>query len=296
MSRRKITKPKKGVSKPSLKRPPWWDFVEKITPAQARSWLENHNYADNRPINKAKVNYLTRQIKGKLWVVNGDPIRFDPQGRLIDGQHRLAAIVTAGVSIQSVVFRGVETSTFTTIDRGWVRSNAQMLAMMDYKYTRTLASAARLLWLYEDPKTNLDTRTVEVSPDELELILEVHPGLIEAAAKVHHHKVTHVVPGGIAAMSAYFFFQSNDRKAETFFGRLGDGAELHKNSPMYVLREKLMTAKMQRRRWKNSELLSMLVRAWNAHYSNRKIKVLRQTTKGGDKSVIIKTPPIKGLE
>ena len=293
MSPRKVERPKKA-SKSDGAKPPWWDLVEKITVAKARNWLEHHNYADNRDLNPAKVNYLVRQIKGGLWVVNGDPVRFDPDGRIIDGQHRLAAVVKSGRPIESVVLRGVPTSTFTTIDRGWTRSNAQMLKMMGYKYTRTLSSASRLMWLREDPKTDLDKRNAEVSPDELELVLEFHPGLIEAARKVHECKVTHVMPGGMAAFCAYLFFQASEKKAEEFFGRIGDGVGLHKNSPMYVLRERLMTAKMQRKRWKNSELFSMAVRAWNAHYRNRKIKMLRLRTKGGEGSKVIDTPPIQG--
>lgn len=54
-------------------------------------------------------------------------IAFDITGRLIDGQHRLHAIILAGVPIQISVTRGCSASSFSILDRGSSRSASDIL-------------------------------------------------------------------------------------------------------------------------------------------------------------------------
>ena len=62
-----------------------------VTPEIAQEFLErNHN---NRKIKPRKVDKFAYQLSQGQWITNGDTIRFDVKGTLIDGQHRLKAVV-----------------------------------------------------------------------------------------------------------------------------------------------------------------------------------------------------------
>ena len=81
--------------------------VVNITPEMAAEWLE-HNMANNRPLNTRTVNKYARIMRGGGWNLTHQGIAFDEKGTLVDGQHRLKAIVTANMPVRMMVTRGVE--------------------------------------------------------------------------------------------------------------------------------------------------------------------------------------------
>lgn len=87
-----------------------------ITPAFAADCL-THN-TKNRNLRKGVVRQLVDVIKQGKWELNGSAIRFGLDGRLLDGQHRLTAIVQAGIPCPSLVIYDLPDSTFETIDVG----------------------------------------------------------------------------------------------------------------------------------------------------------------------------------
>lgn len=69
-----------------------------VSPAKAEKWLEEANIG-NRSLSIPHVERLARDMKAGAWGDTPEPIAFDSNGRLIDGQHRLAAVVKSGVTI-----------------------------------------------------------------------------------------------------------------------------------------------------------------------------------------------------
>ena len=90
--------------------------VKEITPELAKDILENHNNL-NRNLNKKHVKALLNNMKQGFWRFNGDTIRFDRDGQLIDGQHRLAALVEFGKPLPMIVIKGFDKETIRTIDQ-----------------------------------------------------------------------------------------------------------------------------------------------------------------------------------
>ena len=71
---------------------------ERITPEMALEILTHKNFK-NRPIKKAQLRRLIKAIKADEWIVTNQGISFDPEGNLLDGQHRLHACIEANKSI-----------------------------------------------------------------------------------------------------------------------------------------------------------------------------------------------------
>lgn len=90
--------------------------IKMVTPEYAKNILDNHNNA-NRHINKAHVKALLNNMVQGTWRFNGDSIRFDNEGMLIDGQHRLSALVEYGKPLPMIVISGFDKETMKTIDQ-----------------------------------------------------------------------------------------------------------------------------------------------------------------------------------
>jgi hypothetical protein len=108
--------------------------VQTVTPAQAATWLKNQK--TNRPINNRFVEYLKGEILAGSWRTIHQGIAFDLDGQLVDGQHRLAAIVAAGQPVNVMVTFGVQAKDVRdAVDQGKPRSRAQLFAMSGEKYS-----------------------------------------------------------------------------------------------------------------------------------------------------------------
>jgi len=64
------------------------------------------------------IDYLHAQMKANLWRRTHQGIAFDTNGRLIDGQHRMWAIVESGCTVWIYVSRGINPEDVVVIDTG----------------------------------------------------------------------------------------------------------------------------------------------------------------------------------
>ena len=89
-------------------------YMVEITPATAQYILDHHNN-NNRKLKRGQVVKIIKSIEKDGWMFDGQPITFDVDGNLTEGQHRLHAIVETGVTAYEVaVTTGVSTDCFTT--------------------------------------------------------------------------------------------------------------------------------------------------------------------------------------
>jgi hypothetical protein len=99
-------------------------FTE-VTPEMASKWLERN--AVNRTMRKSQVAAYARNMRGGEWGVSHHGIGFNERGELVDGQHRLAAIVLTGVTVRLNVTTGltVEKALDLPVDRQLRRTLGQ---------------------------------------------------------------------------------------------------------------------------------------------------------------------------
>lgn len=115
--------------------------METITPEIAKTMLgENVN---NRCISRDNVNLFAREIRNGEWRFNGEAIKFGKDGRLLDGQHRLLAVIAADKPLTTLVIRGLEDETQQTMDSGKTRTLGDVLTLRGEKNSTQLASLAR---------------------------------------------------------------------------------------------------------------------------------------------------------
>lgn len=79
--------------------------VEDITPEMAEKYLSNN--FKHREITQERVDKFVNKMHDSEWKFNGKVIIFDDKGMLLNGQHRLTAVVQSGVTLRTLVVRGV---------------------------------------------------------------------------------------------------------------------------------------------------------------------------------------------
>lgn len=117
--------------------------VVTITPSVAESYLKMN--IGNRPKKSMHVDFLAKEMREGRWMFNGDAIRIADDGRVLDGQHRLQAIVDSGTEQKTVLVTGLEADVFPTIDTGRPRSAGDALAISGHGNVNAIAAVCRLI-------------------------------------------------------------------------------------------------------------------------------------------------------
>lgn len=116
--------------------------IETITPDVARKYLEKNLI--NRKLRRHLVKSLAGDMARGCFILSHQGIAFNTKGHLIDGQHRLNAVVEAGVPVVMSVTRNVDDSVFKVTDIGAKRNIADSLRI-DRRSAEVLAYIVRVL-------------------------------------------------------------------------------------------------------------------------------------------------------
>lgn len=249
--------------------------VVRVTPEMAKDWLEYKNYEDNRPISNKRVQFYARQIKQGRWALNGETIVFDKDDRLLNGQHRLRAIIVANKAMDVLVVRGVEQNVFTTMDQGYTRSGAQVLKMKGYTSSSTRSAICRAMYCWETNNGSLTRISKKVSPDELLLVQECYEEEVNEA--VHYaDRVRREVPMscGLIGMAHILFTRARPRKAREFLDIFETGLTIEKGHPALVMRKRLINDKLKDKSMTPEIQWCALVRAWNNYDKGNSIRTI----------------------
>lgn len=131
--------------------------IKLVTPEWAFNVLEKHDKAimegvfSQRRITEATVDkYAADMVQGN-WALTGQGVTFDTDGNLLDGQHRLAAIVKSGCSLQMLIVTNANKDvkpglpTINTFDNGKNRSLNNQLGIDGVLYSANIASTVTVI-------------------------------------------------------------------------------------------------------------------------------------------------------
>lgn len=233
-----------------------------VTPDRAREWLTRNTH--NRPVKQAVVEAYARDVKAGDWSLNGEAIKFAADGTLLDGQHRLLAVIEAQRGTDFLVVRGLDASTQDTMDAGAVRKYGDQLRLAGESNSSTLAAACRRVWLWEQGQR---TNSGKLKPTHSELAATIgrHPELRVSAEWADAVRKTAGLPGSILALTHFLFSRLDPDDAGFFLGRVCDGVNLPAGHPALAFRERVRREREQGGRIHETALLGLLVLAWNAY-------------------------------
>lgn len=120
-------------------------YLLDIGPDVARELLEL-NTKGQRTISKDAVERYAVDMSTLDWLFNGAAILISNSNELLDGQHRLTAIIESGESQVLLIVRGIDPAAMVTIDAGRKRSYADGLRIRGYANHTTVAAIASRVW------------------------------------------------------------------------------------------------------------------------------------------------------
>lgn len=117
-----------------------------LTPELAEQLLKRNPH--NRTMQPNWVTMLARQMSAGRWQENGETIIVGKSGNLLDGQHRLQAVIQSGVSIMAIIVFGVdddEAMVMASINQCKVRTVTDILKLSGHQVSLTTKAASNLL-------------------------------------------------------------------------------------------------------------------------------------------------------
>jgi len=243
-----------------------------VTPELAKQWLEANTH--NRPLSEELViAYMVDMLDGR-WQYNGDAIRFDHTGRLIDGQHRLHACVEAGVPFETDVVTGLAPEAIRTIDIGRVRTAGHIAHLEGVENASVACAIAGLAVLHRkygiermnDPRHKpTKTEVVEAARTLAGLDAAI------ARARALGYKIA---PPRVVGFCFWAFAEQDRKLAERFFDELAHGLNLSQDNPVYHLRERLLSNRRSKAKLPQLELVALFFKAWLAYREGRPMRRL----------------------
>lgn len=253
--------------------------VVEVTPQVAEEWLGT--MANNRNVSEKNVEQFARDMRDGRWHMDGAPIRFNREGQLIDGQHRLLAVMQSEKPQRFLVVKGVPHAAMTTMDTGKTRSKADVLSIFDptLPNVNNLAATAVVHYRWKKGVRGTALRNAPVSNDELiQHVVENQELLLEATRMGKRMTNHHPAFTGQAYSLCDALFQEFDAEDRAYFWeRVLDGQGLQSGDPVFALREYLIRegkGKGTRPRVRVEVAAALIVKAWNAYRDGRQIKLL----------------------
>lgn len=260
--------------------------IQEITPQLAEEWLGRNTH--NRHVSETKVAEYAGAIKRGEWGLNGEAISFDRDGKLLNGQHRLLAVLEAGKGIQSFVVRNLPPEAQETMDGGMKRGFHHVLQLRGYASAGQLASATRALYAYRhvrrfDAQGLGGGRGKFPAPTNQQLLNLVHrhPGLEESVTTVKQAREASPLkmPSGVAAFHYVVEEKFPEGTGDDFISKLVDFSYggSGKNDPIVQLRKRWLEGQQSGggRELRARNKMALMVKAFNAWMMGEEIPNLR---------------------
>lgn len=253
-----------------------------VTPAQAADWLE-HNNPSNRTVRKGVVEHYARLMREGKWDFTGEPIQFDTHGNLLNGQHRLMAVVASGVPLDVLVVTGLPAQARDSIDQQSKRTPGDVLKMHGYPNGNKIAGIARVVnaWDMGHRGSGLVSGSqTMLAPSEVLDFVESEPLVAEASIAASSTNADALAPGRAYGALWVLTHRIDSDFAEEFFRRLTTGEMLEAGSPVLTLRRywiNLSKRSATNRKLRVSTAFTYLnsgVRAWNAAARGEKMQTI----------------------
>jgi hypothetical protein len=247
--------------------------VRTISPTEAALMLKRNRH--NRPLKERIVAAYARDMARGAWALTGEAIKFDTNGDLADGQHRLKAIVKAGTPIRVLVVWGVPPEAQAVMDSGVKRSIVDQVSLAGVKNASILTAAARLA--LSEPAAGFVIPADRVSAPtntEITRFMDDHPEIHRAAEVARGYYPAIDCQPSVLCL-AWLRFSTIDIDAATqFFHSVANMSTDGPGDPRLALARRLQNLRREGTRRNGPMLLGLVYRSWNAWRRGKQLSSL----------------------
>lgn len=266
-----------------------------ITPDFARQLLSTNK--NNRKVKSSNVVNIVNDILSGKWQVNGESIKVDINGKMIDGQHRCLAIVKSNKAVETLLVSGLSPENYKTIDLRCVkRSLPDVLYMQGV--TQSISKTATIGVVYSIltgsfpyrserfgyPQLSVDIANVIMASFDINKWSNLYR---DEMRQFKASGFTSTMFAGISCLAEKIDIAKCDKFAQMVI----TGEMLNKTDPVYHLRGRMYKEAIAKTKIDSIEAWALIVKAWNYFYEDKPLKTLRWT-----REVETSFPAISGLE
>jgi hypothetical protein len=244
---------------------PYW-----VTPELAALWLTRNK--QNRPLRDTRVATMTRDMSHDTWAYTGEAIKFTNHGRLVDGQHRLSAVVQSGTTVKMLVVLDLPEDSQAYMDAGTRRTAGDALSFRGETNSKLLASTVRFAINFEAKKSQ--PRDSVTHSEIIEWLAE-HPDLRRYVGMTAKYQAKVDMKPSVLAYALYRLFQIDERDATSFLAAIVEMRSLGQGDPIYTLLQRFRTARRNREVLTPQVELMFVFRTWNAMRKRQQLKILK---------------------
>lgn len=277
--------------------------VVDITPELAAKLLEGNLV--NRELSERRVSQYVTDMASGAWPYTGDPIRITEDGQLLDGQHRLTAVVRSGVTLPMMVMTGVPADHQRYMDTGRLRTLGDEVHMMGLPHSTIVAATARMVLSITDwPDVGQEAdwnrvvrigayaaRNVSITKPQGAAFVANHKDLVHSAEIGTRATAGCSAPPTVLSFLHYAASAINRTQADDFLGKLHTGAGLEMGDPIRAAREQINRARRESEQKSiGANAMYLLLVAWNHHRTGNRVERLMSPKGGmtGQTTVIMK--------
>ena len=251
--------------------------IKTITPEVARIMLGT-NKENNRALNEKTVKFYAHQMTSGQWKLTGEAIKISSAGVLIDGQHRLNALIRANKSIDFLIVYDIDDSAFAYIDTGLTRSPGDLFKISGIDHYNVKSSiVSAYIGLCKGVKSSHMKEVFVTKNDVLKTYRENQTIFDEIThtATACYSKRRMMLQSQIGGIAAYLILSKKHRpeRVLSFFKQLFQ-IQQSENKTIDVLRDKLIDAKLTNVIMSYKFRLAIIAKTWNCFVRGKEISVL----------------------
>ena len=239
-------KEKKAPPAPPLLSPEDAHFeVIEVTPALAQEWLSSNDHGQ-RTVRKGTIEtYASEMAKGN-WKLLPEMIIFNEEGKLVNGQHRLHAVIKANVPIRLWIASAPGVQVSDSLDRGLQRRVSDLLG-----WTTSKAATAAALYRLQ----SMEFDNARITKDDT---LAAYAAAKEDFDALYEKSNRTFAPASVQA-ALIFARPVNLEAVDDFNAALRSGANLKVGDPVLTFRNWLMSVNNSDRSSRRRTSDSMIV-------------------------------------
>jgi len=255
--------------------------VEKITPAIALELLRLNTA--NRGFSQATVNFYAKQMEHGEWKTTSQGIAISSDNMIIDGQHRLMAIVKTKLAQEMLVTRGLNyNEVFAVYDTGKNRTAGDVLSIRGVKQPNAMSAAIKTYVSLSKGKkagsphlTGGSKASKESNANIMDIFMskrDLFENVSEDVLKGISTTTKIISNSLILGVSFYLVLEKNHQveNVRDFFFQLVNGSNI-KNQTINLLRNKIIEMRIKGERFNKTDHLVLLKKTWNNYIQGMEV-------------------------
>ena len=254
--------------------------IATITPEWAQEILRQNVH--NRHIRRSLVDKYAHAIQTNQFPLTHQGIAIGSNGVLLDGQHRLLAIVKTGMPLETLLCTNCDPATFTVLDSGATRKSADVLRIEHVPSANTAAAAIRMYILYHDWTDKVWNGRVKVptNDDIFNYYKSREDEINYAVQKCTYVRKTFKQLTNASSLATFTLLALNKKHSvadiELFLQKLAHGTNLEEFCPVLRFRTAVFNGVLQNRRGNMPQLtLASIIKTYNYWQSETPVKLFK---------------------